>query len=285
MDLNLAGKSVITRVRFRLPRPWLAELSYLELDRKRHDSGIGNGKLYRHMAATWSRDALALSGATPVLLSVADYRETTPSPAHLPAVENLENGLRAIHGALGAGRLGKDLPSNYAGVALFGDHTFTPQASFRDIDSGHELIAFNNYVLDRHKSTSVFRLWSFDPQNRDPLSYPAIQQATHLTIKPTSELAAVGDYLIEWSPRTLKYRVYRVDPKSADILVGPVSQGTLPAGISSASTLLRACISCRVPMTTLTRTRNPTIAAVESWPMTRLTTATARSMRFIGSRS
>ncbi len=38
----LAGKSVITRVRFRLPRPWLAELSYLELDRKRHDSGIGN---------------------------------------------------------------------------------------------------------------------------------------------------------------------------------------------------------------------------------------------------
>jgi UDP-N-acetylmuramate dehydrogenase len=39
---ELAGKSVITRVRFRLPRPWLGELSYLELDRKRHESGIGN---------------------------------------------------------------------------------------------------------------------------------------------------------------------------------------------------------------------------------------------------
>ena len=115
-------------------------------------------------------------------------------------------------------------------------YTFTPQASFRDIDSGHELIPFNNYVLDRHKSTSVFRLWSFDPQNRDPLSYPAIQEATHLTIKPSSELAAIGDYLIEWSPRTLKYRVFKVDPKSADILV-PVSAGTLPAGITSASTL------------------------------------------------
>lgn len=39
---GLAGKSVITRVRFRLPKPWLAELSYLELDRKRNESGIGN---------------------------------------------------------------------------------------------------------------------------------------------------------------------------------------------------------------------------------------------------
>lgn len=39
---ELAGKSVITRVRFRLPRPWLGELSYLELDRKRHETGIGN---------------------------------------------------------------------------------------------------------------------------------------------------------------------------------------------------------------------------------------------------
>ena len=39
---GLAGKSVITRVRLRLPQPWLAQLSYLELDRKRHETGIGN---------------------------------------------------------------------------------------------------------------------------------------------------------------------------------------------------------------------------------------------------
>jgi UDP-N-acetylmuramate dehydrogenase len=36
---HLAGKSVITRVRFRLPRPWLRVLGYLELDRKVAESG------------------------------------------------------------------------------------------------------------------------------------------------------------------------------------------------------------------------------------------------------
>jgi UDP-N-acetylmuramate dehydrogenase len=36
----LAGKSVITRVRFRLPRPWQAVVGYLELERKRHETGI-----------------------------------------------------------------------------------------------------------------------------------------------------------------------------------------------------------------------------------------------------
>jgi UDP-N-acetylmuramate dehydrogenase len=36
----LAGKSVITRVRFRLPRPWRPVIGYLDLERKIHDSGI-----------------------------------------------------------------------------------------------------------------------------------------------------------------------------------------------------------------------------------------------------
>jgi UDP-N-acetylmuramate dehydrogenase len=36
----LAGKSVITRVRFRLPRPWKAVLGYLELERKMQETGI-----------------------------------------------------------------------------------------------------------------------------------------------------------------------------------------------------------------------------------------------------
>jgi UDP-N-acetylmuramate dehydrogenase len=37
---GLAGKSVITRVRFRLPRPWQPVLGYLDLDRKRAETGI-----------------------------------------------------------------------------------------------------------------------------------------------------------------------------------------------------------------------------------------------------
>jgi UDP-N-acetylmuramate dehydrogenase len=37
---SLAGKSVITRVRFRLPRPWRPVLGYLELERKVAENGI-----------------------------------------------------------------------------------------------------------------------------------------------------------------------------------------------------------------------------------------------------
>jgi UDP-N-acetylmuramate dehydrogenase len=37
---ELAGKSVITRVRFRLPRPWAAVAGYLDLERKIHETGI-----------------------------------------------------------------------------------------------------------------------------------------------------------------------------------------------------------------------------------------------------
>ena len=37
---HLAGKSVITRVRLRLPRPWQPVIGYLDLERKRADSGI-----------------------------------------------------------------------------------------------------------------------------------------------------------------------------------------------------------------------------------------------------
>src|SRR5690606_31894450 len=37
---SLAGRSVITRVRFRLPRPWQPVLGYLELERKVAETGI-----------------------------------------------------------------------------------------------------------------------------------------------------------------------------------------------------------------------------------------------------
>lgn len=37
---GLAGKSVITRVRLRLPRPWQPVLGYLDLERKRAETGI-----------------------------------------------------------------------------------------------------------------------------------------------------------------------------------------------------------------------------------------------------
>jgi UDP-N-acetylmuramate dehydrogenase len=39
---ELAGKSVITRVRLKLPRPWTPVLGYLELERKVHETGISH---------------------------------------------------------------------------------------------------------------------------------------------------------------------------------------------------------------------------------------------------
>ena len=38
---SLAGRVVITRVRFRLPRPWRPVLGYLEIERKMNETGIG----------------------------------------------------------------------------------------------------------------------------------------------------------------------------------------------------------------------------------------------------
>ena len=38
-DFGLAGRTLITRVRFRLPRPWKPVLGYLDLERKMHESG------------------------------------------------------------------------------------------------------------------------------------------------------------------------------------------------------------------------------------------------------
>ena len=37
---GLSGKTVITRVRFRLPRPWKPVLGYVDLDRKMIETGI-----------------------------------------------------------------------------------------------------------------------------------------------------------------------------------------------------------------------------------------------------
>ncbi|WP_298830335.1 UDP-N-acetylmuramate dehydrogenase [uncultured Piscinibacter sp.] len=39
---SLAGRTLITRVRFRLPRPWQPVLGYLDIERRMRDSGISN---------------------------------------------------------------------------------------------------------------------------------------------------------------------------------------------------------------------------------------------------
>ena len=40
--MGLAGRAVITQVRFRLPKPWKAELGYVELERRAAEAGVTN---------------------------------------------------------------------------------------------------------------------------------------------------------------------------------------------------------------------------------------------------
>ena len=66
------------------------------------------------------------------------------------------------------------------------------------------------------------------------------------------------------------------------------SRTTLACGtcsLASASTLALALSSWRDPRTTLSTINSPTITPVEISPITRLTSVTATSIRFIGSRS
>ncbi len=40
--MGLAGRAAITHVRFRLPKPWVPELGYLDLERKRQEAGVAH---------------------------------------------------------------------------------------------------------------------------------------------------------------------------------------------------------------------------------------------------
>jgi tetratricopeptide (TPR) repeat protein len=110
-----------------------------------------------------------------------------------------------------------------------GNSPFTDQGAFRDMQKGDELIPMNGYVLDRKRATGEFRLWSFDPQDKNPLAYPPIQRGTWSDIDEDHELVPIGDYVLDWAPTDRSYRLWRFDPKSANPLTGPVRSGTLPS--------------------------------------------------------
>lgn len=82
-----------------------------------YDTSIRHAKPYRQLMSSWTREVLDWSGNTPVLLGVPAYADAD-SGYHDPAVENVLNALRGIHGGLSA------FPSvsvNFQGAALYSD--------------------------------------------------------------------------------------------------------------------------------------------------------------------
>ena len=53
--------------------------------------------------------------------------------------------------------------------------SITPQGAWLNIQKGHELHSIGGYVIDWEASTGAYSIWQFDAQNKNPLSYPAIQ--------------------------------------------------------------------------------------------------------------
>jgi hypothetical protein len=111
-------------------------------------------------------------------------------------------------------------------------------------------------------------------------------------VSAASWVSSVADTMIRASAGTTSPPSSRITSpgtiSSAGINSSWPSRSTRVCGtwsLASASTLARALSSCRAPRTTLSSTSAATRTAVETSRMSRLATATATSMMFIGSRS
>lgn len=82
-----------------------------------YDTGIRRKKLYQQLMAKWTREILLWSEDTEVLLGLPAYDDTGVG-YHDPKIENLENGILGINAGLGKF---KNLPKNYAGVAIYSE--------------------------------------------------------------------------------------------------------------------------------------------------------------------
>jgi phospholipase C len=125
---------------------------------------------------------------------------------------------------------------------------YSPQGAFNSITSGHDLIPVNNYVIDRLPESGEFWLWSFDPQNENPLAGPAVQSGFWPDIDATHSLVALGDQILDWVPATGCYRLWHFNPKNPHVLEGPIREGRLPEAFGSTSTLLGIQALCPSPL-------------------------------------
>ena len=88
-----------------------------------YDTSLQHQKLYQHLMRSWTREILAWSGVTHVLLGVPVYEDAGVN-YHYPHVENLKNSLTGIHAGL-AGY--NHLPENYRGIAIYSEWEMEPE--------------------------------------------------------------------------------------------------------------------------------------------------------------
>ena len=108
---------------------------------------------------------------------------------------------------------------------------YTPMGAFETIQHGTQVLALGDYVLTREPDTCEYALWSFDPQDKMPLSRPFVARGSWASksIDASHQLVVVGKYVLDWEPKTLAFRVWQFDPSLPDPLgEAPVCAGTLP---------------------------------------------------------
>jgi phospholipase C len=115
----------------------------------------------------------------------------------------------------------------------------TPQGAWLTIQAGHELIPVGGYVIDWEITNANYSIWQFDAQDKNPLSYPAIQSGNWkaLGIDKKHSLVVIGEYVLDWVPADGSYRLWEFDPTCENALKGPVKSGTLPKSFTTKSTL------------------------------------------------
>lgn len=110
--------------------------------------------------------------------------------------------------------------------------------AFQSIQAGHELIPLNNYVLDRMPDKTTYRIWSFDPQDKCPLSVPAVAESSFQNIPADNQLITLGKHLLSWSPTDLSFTIFSVDPNAVDPIGEILHKGYLPDEMQGSSSLL-----------------------------------------------
>ena len=80
-----------------------------------YDAGLRIPKLYQQLMADWTVQVLAWGEQASILLGLPTYSDAGTG-YHYPHVENIRHALLGIHAGLAEYA---ELPSNYAGIALY----------------------------------------------------------------------------------------------------------------------------------------------------------------------